>query len=280
MAARLCWIPLVLSVASLATAEQAELHWDVRVAEERPLHGLPGEYRRILFSHTSRNEQFEVHAVRIPNSEYRAAIADQPVQGDAAPSVATIAKRTGSVIAVNGGYFTKEFAPSGLCIIDEKSVSPISAASPLSGILWIGGAGKIHLTPRGIALPEVAYALQAGPFLIDPGGKLGIRSEDGKAARRTVVGLTGDQELLLLSSSTTTLRSLARVMHGHAEAFGVDRFDRALNLDGGPSSAMYVRYAEEPVTVEESWPVRNVLLVQGRKEGDRGRFGRKNFSNR
>jgi len=82
-------------------------------------------------------------------------------------------------VAINGGYFEKDFAPVGLYVVDGTTISPSARRAPLSAVLGIDAAGAVHIEPSGTT---VAYpnAIQSGPLLIDPGGVLGSTATNRK----------------------------------------------------------------------------------------------------
>ncbi len=111
------------------------------------------------------------------------------------------------------------------------------------------GAGKIHLLWRGDDLTPYPSVLQAGPYVIDPGGKIGIYSRAEKA-RRTLIGLTEEKELVIVATKEIDLYDLA-----YAVKKQMPRMERLLNLDGGPSSA----FKTPTVEILNEWPVRNYI---------------------
>lgn len=156
-----------------------------------------------------------------------------------------------AILAINGGYFDDAFAPLGLYRIEGTVVSPAIDRPPLSGVVTITDG---HLDLGKQDRPDAQSAFQAGPFLIDPGGTLGIRSDDGKLAERTVVAIAGDS-LVVIVTSPVTLHSVADWLHQSGEELRVVSIERALNLDGGPSAGYVARVG----TVEQAQPPRGAI---------------------
>jgi hypothetical protein len=72
-------------------------------------------------------------------------------------------------------------------------------------------------------------------MLVKPGGVLGYPDEDGRPARRTVIGMDGNGRFLIILTrrSSFTLHQLSAWLT--ASDLGLDV---ALNLDGGTSSGL------------------------------------------
>ncbi|MHB8416977.1 MAG: phosphodiester glycosidase family protein [Myxococcales bacterium] len=132
------------------------------------------------------------------------------------------------VAALNGGYFEPDLRPSGLLIVDGRQVQ---ARSGHHGAIVIEN-GRAKIVPlRELDPSSTASALQAWPFLIDPGGADGIHSDDGKLSRRSAFGLDAQGHGLLVAVpgegvSLHALMGLCRRLGAVA----------AINLDGGPST--------------------------------------------
>ena len=165
-----------------------------------------------------------------------------------------------AVVAINGGYFDPSFQTSGLLHLEGREVQPLAAKGVLSGIVAMDAVGVLRLLPRDAALDGVHSAIQAGPFIIDPGGAVGVRPH-AAAANRSVLASDDHGRLLLLATGALTLHQLATVLHDHPQAFGMERIERALNLDGGPSTGLSLALDDPRWSVNERGPVRNVLVV-------------------
>ena len=114
--------------------------------------------------------------------------------------------------------------------------------------------GLARLLPRGTALPDDAdFAVQCGPRLIEPGGAIGIRTDDGQRAARTAACIReGGRELNLIVAASQQrlgagpgLFQLARWLAEPLAAGEPSGCEAALNLDGGPSTGLVVASAAE-----------------------------------
>lgn len=162
------------------------------------------------------------------------------------------------IFVSNAGYFDGNLNPVGYCRIDGKNISDSKAAN-LSGFLTIAADGRLALHWK--KLPEKKYRdiLQAGPFIVDPGGKIGIITRSGNEARRTVVGITDDKKILIMTTSEVYLYDLAKILKAE-----IPTIERALNLDGGPSTGLI--YHETRIVNPN--PVINFLAKQREVEPD------------
>jgi uncharacterized protein YigE (DUF2233 family) len=214
---------------------------------------------------------FEAHSIVLPRGSYAARLVDQPDPSHlTAPSVSVLTRRSKAALGVNGGYFDPNFEPVGMYILGGIVRRPFRQASLLSATVVIGSSGRLEIRTRSEPYADARYALQCGPLIIDPGGELGIRAGPGPEARRTVLALADGGELAVVSTTAVSLRVLAEALHDHPEAFGVARFERALNLDGGPSTAMSASFTDPPLQLEAMTPVRTVVVFHDRPARGQG----------
>ena len=182
----------------------------------------------------------------------------------AGQSLGEIATSRDAVLAINAGYFDAAFEPLGLLRIDGVDRGTLLRQPPLSGLVLIDARGTLTLVPRDDpSLVSAASAFQAGPFLIDPGGAIGIARSDGPSAERTVIATT-DRDVVVIVTSPVTLRDLAECLHD-CRAIADGPIDSALNLDGGPSTGFAFR---EAGTVTASAPrglIRSALFFAARR---------------
>lgn len=167
----------------------------------------------------------------------------------------------GCVAGVNGGYFHPDTRPIGLVVSEGRQLHPFERARLLSGVLAVRERLPALLRVAEFT-PEspLAGALQAGPFLVDHGRV--VRGLEGtKRARRTVI-MTGaaGQYGLVVADTALTLAELARLLVSPGIIHELS-FTRALNLDGGSSSALWVRWGGNDLYRPELKRVRNFLCI-------------------
>jgi uncharacterized protein YigE (DUF2233 family) len=159
-----------------------------------------------------------------------------------ASDLAEAAARQNCLAGVNGGYFDPGFAPLGLRIEDGKVVRPLLRARLMTGVL-LSAPGSIQILRVGeySARRKVNVALQCGPLLLE--GGLPVKGLDrARSARRAFAFVAGDRAALGLCSETSlagVAQILASIRLGEA-----GKITRALNLDGGSSSAFYFKRAD------------------------------------
>ena len=164
-----------------------------------------------------------------------------------------------NVAGINGGYFDESFAPLGLRIADGKRLSPLARGRLLTGVVAASGS-KIQI----LRLSEFAKAshpntaIQCGPFLIDHGAAVaGLDSKH--TARRTFIAVTSSGEVLLGYCSDASLAELPAILM----ACTTDgKIQRALNLDGGSSSAFWFKRKDGSIfSISEQKSVRDLIAV-------------------
>ncbi len=184
------------------------------------------------------------------------AVMDNP-QG--AFDLGSASEKRGVLAAVNGGYFHPDKRPLGLVVRKGEQIHPQERAKLLSGV--------ISSTPRGVAIqrasafkltPAVGEALQAGPFLVEAGQPIGGLN-DTRGAARTVVFQDAKGRAGLLICKSVTLAEMAAILATPA-IFPEGKITRALNLDGGSSTALWVR-GTPPFYLREWKGVRNYLGI-------------------
>ena len=134
-----------------------------------------------------------------------------------------------SDLTINGGYFDMNRRPVGY--FKQQGVDKQSALTgKLSGLVVISKQGRIDIQLANAVPKDAHEAFQSGPFLIDPGGKMGIRTADKYKFDRMILIKNKKGMVSLLYHKRITLYELARYVQKH-----YPNTDMALNLDGGPS---------------------------------------------
>jgi len=180
----------------------------------------------------------------------------------------------GADVVANAGFFTPEFRPTGLLVSEGEVLHPFvdHGGGAGTGVLVWRSGGRIELVAREafeLRDPEaIRIAVQAGPRLIEPDGRPGIRSNDRIGARRTVVGRDRAGRFVVAVAHAAPSRSgpsLWEMMNLLGSAgLGAIREDLALeialNLDGGPSTGLRVDAAD--VDVPPAEPVTSALVLE------------------
>ncbi len=199
---------------------------------------------------TDGKAEIEIHMITIPQSQNRGfGILDVP-DPQKAGNILTYWYSSKYSLMINGGYFTPEFTPVGLCKVDGKFINK-KKPKKLSGFVAIDKKGAVNILTHSDDLKPYPSILQSGPYVIDPGGKVGIRSNDGEISTRTLIGKTSGNDLVIMISSPISLYNLAHFIKQKAPDI-----ERLLNLDGGPSTALMT----SSVNIVNLSPVRNYIL--------------------
>lgn len=208
--------------------------------EEEVGDGVTWKFRRFddLFGARQSVSVLEVDLAR-PGNRIAFAAAERGLEKTSA-----IAARTRAVAAVNGGYFRKDGAPDGILKIDGKLVG---GATEGRGAVGMDDKGVFHWKrlKKGDAWEGMTHALGGVPILVEEGAIPDMEREPAKHLKarhpRTAIGITAKRKLLLvvvdgraIEAAGMTCAELARFMVDLGCAW-------ALNLDGGGSSAMWVR---------------------------------------
>lgn len=161
-----------------------------------------------------------------------------------------------AVLVINGGYFDREqdgtLKPTGLLIAEGKILSPLTACRACSGLLWVkDGEDQLMIDWAKGIVPDssIESAVQTGPLLVEPGGKLGIANPGGPKAERSAICLSKVDSknfypnvTVVAVTSRITLYEFAVLLQRPSPG-GFD-CERAINLDGGPSTQIAARFGD------------------------------------
>ncbi len=258
---RRSWYFLVfLCIASLGVASSARWH----VIKSRERGSLPGGalLRSVTLREIStveKEREAVITAVVFQDRTYQLQVMDNPARDQ---TLAQVMREQHFLAGVNGGYFHPDGKPLGLLISQGKIVHAQETARLLSGFVVMAGE-KLQLLRVGESLPVGATeALQAGPFLIDRQAPV-VGLEATRIARRTFVATDGHGLWMIGVISPVTLAKAARVLLAAAPRFfPTHPIQRALNLDGGSSSALWVDLASQPFSQSEMGTVRNFVGIK------------------
>jgi hypothetical protein len=178
----------------------------------------------------------ELHSVTFAASTHTLALMDDP---ENVYDLASAARKRGAVAAVNGGYFHPDRTPLGLRVRMGKEIHPIERARLLSGLLTVT-ADRIALLRVGEfhRSPGLREAVQAGPFLVDSGKPVAGLNATRSAARTAILEGAGKRHGLVITSRLT-LAEAGAVLATPGLIPGI-KIVRALNLDGGSSTGMWI----------------------------------------
>ena len=227
--------------------------WSVS-SSETDKGSVPGvEHRRIVLSESASSEEATVDLALFSVKSATVRVIDNPRGED---DLATVARRVRGVAGVNGSYFDPQNKPVGLLISDGKLIAPFRKARLLSGVLVVNKT-RIELMRTGeySSRKNVAAAVQCGPFLVE-GGRATAGLNNTRPARRTFVLTMAPERAAIGFCSTVTLAQLGDIL-----AIPELKTQRALNLDGGSSSAFWFAGERGLFSISEQKTVRDFVIV-------------------
>ena len=165
------------------------------------------------------------------------------------------------IAGVNGGYFESDYKPVGLLISGGNTIAPFRRARLLSGVLSVAnGRVRLQRANEFSTKGKITEAVQCGPFLVDHGQR-GRRAWTSRAAPAEHFVATGSGDVIALGyASSISLAELARVLT-IGKITDDFRIERAMNLDGGSSSAFWFKDGNAPFSISEQKTVRDFVGV-------------------
>jgi uncharacterized protein YigE (DUF2233 family) len=250
---RLLCLGLLFCATSVARAQWVEKSSTFAAA------AAPGLIHRVLTAQNSSGEVAEIDLAEfnLRRSRFRLRLIDN---GDRSRDLAEAMQRSGCLAGTNGGYFDPDFMPIGLRIANGSVVRPLRKARLLTGII-VGAPGSVRiLRLNEYSLKTKAeVAVQCGPLLVD-GGHPVKGLERTRLARRTVAVVAADVFALGICSEVS-LADAGEIMSVIRPADNA-KVSRALNLDGGSSTAFWFKSADGKVFSEsENKTVRDFLGI-------------------
>ena len=244
-------------VLALLLAGSARADWTVISSQtDRGLvAGL--EHRRIVLTERGTDERATLDLALFSTKSATLRVIDNPTGED---NLAAVMRRENCLAGVNGGYFDSDDRPVGLLISDGKIVAPLRKARLLSGVMvaWDGRIQLLRIAEYSAKRTATA-ALQCGPFLVDRGRRVsGLNNT--RPARRTFIVTSGFDRAAIGLCSDATLAELGKILATPGIAPDL-KVQRALNLDGGSSSAFWFAGEGGVFSASEQKTVRDFVAV-------------------
>lgn len=215
------------------------------------------EHRRVVVTESETGEEARLNLALFSTKSATLRVIDNPTGAD---DLAAVVRRSRAVAGVNGGYFDPQDVPLGLLISDGKLIAPLRKARLLSGVM-VASKGRVELLRYAeySRKKKAVAALQAGPFLVD-GSRTVPGLNDVRSARRTFVLSGGGDRAALGFCSSVTLAEAGEILATPGIVPDL-KVERALNLDGGSSSAFWFNGANGPFSIRELKRVRNFVVL-------------------
>jgi hypothetical protein len=233
----------------------ADAEWIQRHSQTEPS-TVPGVvHQHVVLEDSATGAQAILELAKFSQKSTRLRLIDNP-DGH---NLATAVNRENIAAAVNGGYFDENFAPLGLRIADGKRLAPMVRGRLLTGVVVSSGSKTQILRLAEFAKAGHAMtAVECGPFLIDRGSA--VPGLDAKhTARRTFVAVAGSGDVSIGYCSAASLAQLPAILIAGA---GASKISRALNLDGGSSTAFWFKRQDGSIfAIPEQKSVRDFVAV-------------------
>lgn len=208
---------------------------------------------------TRHGHSVEMQFVIFDSRSYTLKVLDQPEDWSGGGKIAECMRQAGAIAGVNGGFFTPQFAPMGLMIANGRATGRWQTNKLLTGAVVIQHEPQLLWNSEN-RTHNAHDLLQAGPRLVDAGRAV-PNLERSKHTSRTFIATDGGHRWILGLARNISLGELAEILAqpGNIADFPIQR---ALNLDGGRSSALYYRTADGREHSDPGWStVRNYLGI-------------------
>lgn len=164
---------------------------------------------------------------------------------------------------INGGYFDNQNNATALVVFNGQSFG--SSYNGFGGMLSVNSSDHIALRslsqqPYDPSNEQLRQATQSSPMLIS-GGKATQFNANAAGSRRSVVAMDKQGRLLFIASPGTafSLGELEDLL-----ASSDLSIDRALNLDGGASTGLYVNAGKQQVAIDSFTNLPIVIIVKAK----------------
>lgn len=243
-------VALCLFVAS------ARGEWNIISSQTEKGSAAGVEHRRVVLNESGTGDSATLEMAVFSPKTATVRVIDNPDGED----LVQVMPRSRALAGVNGGYFDPQNAPVGLVISGGKLIAPFRKAKLLSGVVVVTRNRVELLRSADYSVRKNASAaLQCGPFLVD--GSAAVPGlNNSRPARRTFFFTSGTERAGFGFCSSVTLAGLGEILTTPNLA-GDFKVQRALNFDGGSSSAFWFAGKDGPFSIGEQKTVRNFVIV-------------------
>src|SRR5205823_2552843 len=206
------------------------------------------------------NNEDTVTIVRFDLRHISLSVAYQPAQP---LSMSEWMRKEHATTIINGGYFDNPNIATALVISNGQSFG--TSYNGFGGMLSVDNQGHIDLRslserPYDPNNEQLQQATQSSPMLILH-GKTTQFNTNAAGSRRSVAALDKQGRLLFIASPGTafSLGELEDLLVGSDLSI-----DRALNLDGGASTGLYVNAGSQQVAIDSITDLPLVIVVKAK----------------
>jgi exopolysaccharide biosynthesis protein len=241
-----------------ATSGAAQTGWQITSTQREASPDESVEHWTSVAENTETADRATLHFAVFETRAVTLRVIDQP--DTPRSDLAEVMVRTKAVAGVNGGYFDPEDAPLGLLVSEGRVLSRLRKAKLLTGVLFATKSKVDIVRASRFSLDDrIQSAVQCGPLLVERAVPV-AGLNDNRPARRTFAAVDGEGRAALGICSAVTLAELSRILC-LTNLGRKSRIVRALNLDGGSSSAFWFAGKEEAFSIPEIKSVRDFVAV-------------------
>jgi hypothetical protein len=252
------WEEVAAQAPAPVAAPSASFGWQLDApAESQP---LSGDATLHTLSVSKNGDSVDLQLVYFDSRSHELKIIDQPEDGAGAGQITACMRLAGAIAGVNGGFFTPQFTPMGLMIADGNPTGTWQSNKLLTGAVVVRHSPQLLWNSEALKSRSARHLIQTGPRLVDS-GKPVASLERRKHVPRTFVATDGSHRWIFGLARHTSLGELAEIL-ATPDLLPGFQVHRALNLDGGRSSAIYYRTADGREQSAPGWStVRNYLAI-------------------
>ena len=250
--------PSAVFIALFVLATGARGEWQIVAGNTEASVTAGVEHQQVVIQDFENSGQATIDVALIAAKSGKLRVIDNPA---GAETLADAIQRRNCVAGVNGGYFDPNFRPIGLLVSEGVVISPLTRARLLTGVLCDSSNGIEIVRLREFSQKrKFDDAVECGPFLIDLGKRIrGLN--DTRSARRTFAALARGGNAALGVSSDLSLAQLSEALSTISLRDDF-KIRRALNLDGGSSSAFwFARKEGDAFSIPEEKAVRDFVAI-------------------
>lgn len=167
---------------------------------------------------------------------------------------------TGTTLLVNGVYFHEDYLPSGFLKVSGTRIGTREFDQDKSGVVQFDPFRILDTKALPIKLGAEKTMAQSYPLLLK-NGMLGVTEDSGKVARRTFIGTDRDGLMYVgvVPYAPLSLFQLAQFLRKLPI-----QWTNILNLDGGPSTGLWMQHGTRNELFDSYVPVPNILFFRPR----------------
>jgi uncharacterized protein YigE (DUF2233 family) len=222
--------------------------------------GAPGVEVRYEDWKSAGNNEDTVTIVRFDLHHISLSVAYQPTQP---LSMSEWMRQEHATTIINGGYFDNQNTATAMVISNGQSFGP--SYNGFGGMLSVDNQGHIDLRslserPYDPNNEQLQQATQSSPMLVLH-GKATRFNTNAAGSRRSIAAIDKQGRLLFIASPGTafSLGELEDLLVGSDLSI-----DRALNLDGGASTGLYVNAGSQQVAIDSITNLPIVIVVKAK----------------